>query len=113
MNGLGQLSESMREEQSFITNHAIENWMPYSQILDSKQASIEVARAKVTGRAAERARTRAAAQEAAHVAAEREPTSFNEVRFNSKQSYEKSKVVFERQILNERIIHFDKDDFMK
>ncbi|MED6107367.1 hypothetical protein PIB30_013216 [Stylosanthes scabra] len=70
-----------------------------------------MARTKVTGRVAERARTRAAAQEAR----KREFTPFDEVRFNSRQSYEKMKVVDERQILNERIIHFneERDDFMK
>ncbi|MED6160572.1 hypothetical protein PIB30_052627 [Stylosanthes scabra] len=48
-------------------------------------------------------------------AVERELTPFDEVRFNSRQSYEKSNVVFKRQILNERIIHFneERDDFMK
>ncbi|MED6130490.1 hypothetical protein PIB30_001578 [Stylosanthes scabra] len=49
-------------------------------------------RTKVTGRAAERARTRAAAQEAACAASERELTPFDEVCFNSRQSYEKSKI---------------------
>ncbi|MED6170133.1 hypothetical protein PIB30_027981 [Stylosanthes scabra] len=63
----------------------------------------------------QRARTRAAAQEAARAAAERELMPFIEVRFNIRRSYEKLKVVFERQILNERIIHFDeeREDFMK
>ncbi|MED6196743.1 hypothetical protein PIB30_050224 [Stylosanthes scabra] len=63
----------------------------------------------------QRACTRAVAQDAARAAAKRELTPFNEVRFNSRRSYEKSKVVFERQILNERIIHFneERDDFMK
>ncbi|MED6124740.1 hypothetical protein PIB30_061784 [Stylosanthes scabra] len=77
--------------------------------------SASVVRTKVTGRAAKRACTSAAAQEAARAAAERELTPFDEVCFNSRQSYEKSKVVFERQILNERIIHFneERDDFMK
>ncbi|MED6139531.1 hypothetical protein PIB30_084664 [Stylosanthes scabra] len=77
--------------------------------------TLMLARTKVTAWAAERARTRAAAQEAARAAAERELTPFNEERFNSRQSYEKSKVIFNRQILNERIIHFneERDDFMR
>ncbi|MED6134419.1 hypothetical protein PIB30_036839 [Stylosanthes scabra] len=79
------------------------------------EITYRVARTKVTERAAERARTRAVAQEAARAAGERELTPFDEMRFNSRQSYEKSKVVFERQILNERIIHFneERDDFMR
>ncbi|MED6108919.1 hypothetical protein PIB30_028653 [Stylosanthes scabra] len=91
--------------------------MPYSQILDSKQAIKEVARTKFVGErsVSQRARTRAAAQEAARAEVERELTPFNEVSFDSRQSYERLKVIFGRQILNERIIHFNsrREDFMR
>ncbi|MED6203988.1 hypothetical protein PIB30_004995 [Stylosanthes scabra] len=91
MNELGQPSELMRGEQSCIMNRAIGSWMPYSQILDSKQAE-------------KRARTRAAAQEAARAAAERELTPFSDVIYDSHEHYERSKLMRTKKVLKERIL---------
>ncbi|MED6187011.1 hypothetical protein PIB30_072334 [Stylosanthes scabra] len=46
--------------------------------------------------------------------AEREPSPFNEIIFDSREHYERSKLIFNREILHERVINFENQglDFM-
>ncbi|MED6182588.1 hypothetical protein PIB30_029837 [Stylosanthes scabra] len=70
------------------------------------QPPLSVARIKFVGErhVSQRAHTRAAAQEAACAAAERELTPFSDVIYDSCEHYDRSKLMRTRKVLNERII---------
>ncbi|MED6149004.1 hypothetical protein PIB30_058313 [Stylosanthes scabra] len=75
-----------------------------------------VVRTKFVGErpVSQRARTRAAAQEAARAAAERELAPFSDVIYDSHKHYERSKLMRTKKVLNERIIQIPGEgrDFM-
>ncbi|MED6111763.1 hypothetical protein PIB30_055264 [Stylosanthes scabra] len=62
----------------------------------------------------QRARTRATAQETARAAAERELTPFSETIYDSREHYERSKLLRTKKVLHERIIQIEGEgrDFM-
>ncbi|MED6122365.1 hypothetical protein PIB30_039037 [Stylosanthes scabra] len=90
---------------------------PLLQSLSNAQdAYASVARTKYVGErsVSQRARTRAAAQEAARAAAKRELTPFSDVIYDSREHYERPKLMRTKKVLNERIIQIPGEgrDFM-
>ncbi|MED6152546.1 hypothetical protein PIB30_093111 [Stylosanthes scabra] len=87
------------EELECIRLEAYENSKMYKEYAKATHDKKTLVRTKVTGRVAERAYTRAAAQEAARAAAERELTPFDEVKeFYSHFSVADQKTVYLRGV---------------
>ncbi|MED6123775.1 hypothetical protein PIB30_052600 [Stylosanthes scabra] len=75
--------------------------------------NVKVPHTKFVDRASTSSRTRSRA--AAEAAATRELTPFNEVLYDNSEHYERSKLMRNKKILNERVINFEGqgEDFMK